>query len=85
MAQNLAIFGGKKTIENPAPHYTWPQIDKQTEEAVIKQLHSSISIYDRSGAIEELEEKLRKVYGVKHALLFNSGTMALYTMYKRRG
>lgn len=81
MDENLVIHGGKKIIEKNGPHFIWPIIDKKTEEAVLAQLHKSISIYDRSGAIQELEDKLRKIHGVKHALLFSSGTSALHAMF----
>ncbi len=77
----LAILGGKKVVTRIHSHYSWPIISKRTEEAVKKQLYSNISIYDRSGIIEELEDKFCKIYGVKHALLTNSGTSALHSLF----
>ena len=77
----LAIKGGNKTIKVKYPHYRWPVITKTTEKAVLSQLKKSISIYDRSGIIKELEDKFRKYYNRKYALLTNSGTTALYSMY----
>ncbi len=73
--------GTVKTVTQEPPHFVWPEITEQTENAVIKQMGASLSIYDRSGVIEELEKSLENYYGKKHALLFNSGTMALYSMY----
>lgn len=77
----LAIHGGPRSVENPPPHYTWPEIRRSTRIAVLNQLDSSISIYDRSGIIEDLERKLEERDEVKHALLFNSGTSALFAMF----
>ncbi len=79
--EELAIFGGKKSVTSESPHYIWPRITKKTEEAVLKQLHSSISIYDRSGIIEHLEKKFSEMHETKHALLTNSGTMALFSLF----
>ncbi len=81
----LALFGGEKTINLPAPHYKWPAITKKTEEAVLKQLHTSISIYDNSGIIDEFEKKFASKIGMKHALLTNSGTMALFSLFFSAG
>ncbi|MGC8533767.1 MAG: DegT/DnrJ/EryC1/StrS family aminotransferase [Candidatus Parvarchaeum sp.] len=81
MKSKLAIFGGSKTINVKGPQYTWPIINKEMEIAVKKQLYKDISIYDRSGIIKEVEDELAKYYGRKHALLVNSGTMAIYSMF----
>jgi dTDP-4-amino-4,6-dideoxygalactose transaminase len=62
-------------------HYIWPVIDRSTEESVIKQLNQSISIYDRSGIIKDLETAFAKNFSRKYALLMNSGTSALHSMY----
>lgn len=77
----LAINGGKKEIILDTKHYVWPEITPKTKKAVLSQLDESISIYDRSGIIEELEEKLKSYHGMDHALLTNSGTSALHTMF----
>lgn len=61
--------------------FTWPKITSETEEAVRKQLHESISIYDNSGIIGEFEDSLKDYFRAKHALLVNSGTSALFSMY----
>ncbi|MEV6717258.1 DegT/DnrJ/EryC1/StrS family aminotransferase [Lentzea sp. NPDC051208] len=46
-----------------------------------EQLTESISIYDRSGVIAELEDALANYFGVKHAVLMSSGTAALHAAY----
>ena len=61
--------------------FEWPIITKETESAVVSQLHDSISIYDNSGIIGDLENSLNKYFDVKHSLLFNSGTSALLSLY----
>jgi len=81
MASKLAINGGEKTVTIAPPHYQWPVITDATKAAVLTQLDESISIYDRSGIIESLENKLAKYHDKKYALLTNSGTSALHSMY----
>ena len=81
MGNKLAINGGEKTIVDNRPHFTWPEITEKTRYAVLQQLDDSISIYNRSGVIERLEGSLSEYHGVKHALLTNSGTSALHSMF----
>ncbi len=61
--------------------FIWPRLGKEEKRAIVQQLDKSISIYDRSGIIEELEINLQKYFDVKHALLTNSGTNALFSLY----
>jgi len=81
MASKLAINGGDRTVDASRPHYVWPPITEKTKRAVLRQLDENISIYDRSGIIEKLENRFEEYYGRKHALLTNSGTMAIYSMF----
>ncbi|MEK6948928.1 MAG: DegT/DnrJ/EryC1/StrS family aminotransferase [Nanoarchaeota archaeon] len=81
MAHKLAINGGEKTVTTNSKHYQWPIITDATRAAVLAQLDESISIYDRSGIIESLENKLAEYHNKKFALLTNSGTSALHSMY----
>jgi len=77
----LAILGGKKTIERPAPHFPWPVITSKIEKVVLKQLHESVSIYNRSGIFERFEDQFASFHKRKHGLLTNSGTTAIYSMF----
>ncbi len=61
--------------------FEWPKITDKTERVVTEQLHKTISIYDNSGSIGELEGSLKQYFGTKHSLLFNSGTSALLSLY----
>ena len=81
----LAILGGSKTIKSMGPHFVWPLIDKQIERAVIKQLHKSISIYDKSGIFKEFEDAFAKYHQRKYALLCNSGTSSIHSMFVAAG
>lgn len=85
MSSPLALLGGTPVTTAPSPHHTWPPIDDDTKDAVARQLATSISIYDRSGVIEDLENALKSYFGVKHALLTSSGTAALHSMYAACG
>jgi perosamine synthetase len=77
----LALLGGTPAIASPTPHFTWPPLTDKTAESVLGQLATSISIYDRSGIVAALEDRLREYFGVKHAVLTSSGTAALHSMY----
>lgn len=81
MKGKLAINGGNKTVDIGRPHYKWPVITDETRNAVLKQLDESISIYDKSGIIDTLEKRFAEYYGKSHALLTNSGTAAIHSMY----
>ena len=81
----LAILGGLKTIETKGPHFVWPRITEAVEQAVIRQLHTTVSIYARSGVIEKFETTFARYHGRRHALLSNSGTNAIYSMYEGLG
>jgi len=85
MTSALALLGGTPAITDPTPHFTWPPVTADTESAVLDQLHTAVSIYDRSGVIEQLEDDLAAYHGVRHALLTSSGTAALHSMYAASG
>ncbi len=77
----LAINGGEPIFKNRTEaKFNWPIIDKELEDAVIKQLHKETSIYDRSGIIKEFEDEFKSFHGVEYALLTNSGTNALFSI-----
>ncbi len=77
----LALLGGSPAVTRPGPHFTWPPIGGETTTAVVDQLGTAVSIYDRSGIIAELEDQLAGYFGVRHAVLTSSGTAALYDLY----
>lgn len=65
--------------------FNWPRIESEEIKAVNKQLKKSISIYNRSGIIEELEKNIERYFGMKHAVLMNSGTSSLHSIYMSLG
>lgn len=81
----LALLGGIPQIRRPGPHFAWPPITDTTRAAVLRQLDTAISIYDRSGVIESLEDRLREYLGTAHAVLTSSGTVGLYSAYAACG
>lgn len=83
--KKLALLGGEKTIIQEKPHYLWPKITNKTKLSVLGQMDKSISIYDRSGIIEKFESRFAKLHNAKHALLTNSGTSALHSLYVASG
>ncbi|MFE7798689.1 DegT/DnrJ/EryC1/StrS family aminotransferase [Nocardia sp. NPDC057440] len=85
MTSRLALLGGSAVIHEAAPHFSWPPLTEATSAAVLDQLSESISIYDRSGVVAQLEDALQSYFGVRHAVLTSSGTAALYSMYAACG
>lgn len=81
IGEALALDGGKPAVRLAPPHFEWPPIDDRTVEAVKRQLFDTISVYDRSGVIARVEDRIKAAIGVEHALLTNSGSAALHTMY----
>lgn len=77
----LALLGGPKTVTQDGPHFRWPPVTDSTTAAVTRQLLDSVSVYDRSGVIAELEGALERYHGRAHAVLTSSGTAALHAMY----
>jgi len=81
----LAAHGGPRTIDQPGPHYRWPFIDEELEEAVRRQLHRSLSDRDASGIIGEFETAFARFTGATHAVSFASGTAAIHGMSRIAG
>ena len=73
--EKLAIFGGKPALEQKIG-YGHQYIDNADVQAVVDVLKSD---YLTCGPkIDEAEEKLSKITGAKHAVLFSNGTAALH-------
>ena len=85
MTSPLALLGGTPAVTHEGSHFTWPPITDATREAVAGQLTESVSIYNRSGVIADLEDALADYFGVEHAVLTSSGTAALYSLYAATG
>lgn len=64
----------------PPPHYQWPQVDEELEQAVIEQMHRSLSDQDARGIIGEFERAFADFVGAPFAVSFSSGTAALHAM-----
>ncbi|KDQ13839.1 hypothetical protein BOTBODRAFT_160129 [Botryobasidium botryosum FD-172 SS1] len=63
-------------------HFVWPIITPDAVDAVVKQMHTSLSIYNRSGIYEKFEDRWRNMHGLKHALVCSSGTTAIHSMFE---
>lgn len=85
MTAKLAINGGTKTVEVDEAKFVWPRITQEAEAAVVTQLHKSISIYDRSGVFGEFEDAFASYHDKKLAILSNSGTSAIFSMFEAIG
>lgn len=80
-SQALAIHGGPKAVTFDARDvHRWPLITDDIVESVTRQLKSGlISLPDGSGIIEAFERSWAERFGVRHALLQNSGTSTIHS------
>ncbi|MGH3765925.1 MAG: DegT/DnrJ/EryC1/StrS family aminotransferase [Pseudonocardiaceae bacterium] len=81
----LAAHGGTKALDLPQPHYQWPALTTELEDAVRAQLHRSLSDRDASGVIGEFETAFARFVGAPHAVSFASGTSAIHAMSRITG
>ena len=81
----LALHGGEPAVTAPQPHFRWPLITDATRQAVLRQLDEAVSLNDRSGVVARLEQRLEAEFGLPHALLFNTGTSAIFAMFVGAG
>lgn len=82
MSNQLAIHGGQPTIKVEDARFIWPIITEELKNAVIDQLYTDISIYDKSGVIDKFESEFASYHSRKYALLANSGTSAIFSMFE---
>ena len=81
MSSVLALLGGEPALRTRDAHFIWPAVDDQLRRAVLAQLDESVSIYDRSGVIERLEDRLSGYHGGGRVLLTCTGTAALHSLF----
>ena len=82
MTAKLAINGGEPEIESSKARFIWPVVTEETEKAVVRQLHESLSIYDDSGIFGSFEKKFAAHHGRRYGLLSNSGTSSILAMFE---
>lgn len=61
--------------------FVWPKIGIREETAILKQLRTTVSIYGGGGIFEKFEKKFANYHHRKFALLCNSGTTAIHSMF----
>ena len=76
-AESLLPVSESQSAHLAGEHHVWPLITSESVDAVVQQMYSSLSIYDRSNVYETFENRWRKMHGLKHALVCNSGTIAI--------
>ena len=76
-------FGGKKTVNRPKPHWSWPPSSKLKIDA-IKKYYLTKEKKNRKGypeIVEKFEKSFAKYQGRKYALTTNSGTSSLQAAF----
>lgn len=77
---DLAIHGGHPVAPEPVCE-NWPRITPDLEIRLLEQAREALSIYDRSGIVQEFEDAFAGYVGVPRALATSSGTAALHSLY----
>jgi perosamine synthetase len=77
---DLAIHGGRPVAAQPV-HEVWPRLTPDLEARLVLQARDRLSIYDRSGIVQEFEDAFAGYVGVPRALATSSGTAALHSLY----
>jgi dTDP-4-amino-4,6-dideoxygalactose transaminase len=83
MKEKLAIFGGPPVIKDPLPHFRWPPPIPKLSEIISRYIEAGypLSIVDRSGIYQKLEDRLCNLHNRRYGILTSSGTMALYSAF----
>lgn len=76
----LALYGGRPAAAEPV-YEVWPRLTPDLEACLLAQARDSVSIYDRSGVVQEFEDAFAAYVGVPRALATSSGTAALHSLY----
>jgi perosamine synthetase len=76
----LALYGGQPVTPEPV-HEVWPRLTPDLEACMVAQARRRLSIYDRSGVVQEFEDAFAAYVGVPRALATSSGTAALHSLY----
>ena len=93
MEEKLAINGGMPVRSEPYPKHT-TMIDKKEEQLVIELLRDGelSGFSGRPGDrflggkyVKEMEQKVKEIFGVKHAISFNSATSAAHAAVSSAG
>ena len=81
--QPLAIYGGRPAVVGSMPHFVWPPPIEGLGDVIAEYVNEGrpLSIADRSGIYEELEDELCRLHGRRYALLTSSGTAALHSAF----
>lgn len=81
-SDRLAILGGPPAVEIAPPHFRWPLIGAEEEDAVLEQLRSGVlSVPERTGIVAEFEDAFAAFHGLPYAMSTSSGTAALHAAF----
>ncbi|MBW2217967.1 MAG: DegT/DnrJ/EryC1/StrS family aminotransferase [Deltaproteobacteria bacterium] len=83
MIEKIAILGGTPMVKDPPPHFQWPPPVPDLAETIGRYIASGnpLSIVDRSGIYQQLEDRMCELHNRRYAILTSSGTMALYSAF----
>lgn len=77
---DMAICGGRPVASQPVREL-WPRLTPDLEACLLAQARDRLSVYDRSGVVQDFEDAFAGYVGVPRALATSSGTAALHSLY----
>ena len=83
--KNLAVDGGEAVMQPSEGRFIHPKITNSLINVVTKQLKDTISIYDNSNIFKTFETNFKNYLHSKYALVTNSGTTAIWSLYDSIG
>jgi len=80
--EELAIFGGEKSVSIPQPHWKWPPVFEDEIEAVVNEMRNGRRNEQGYPEIVEIfERNFANYHDVEFALTANSGTSAIHASF----
>src|SRR3989338_2133699 len=84
--EQLALFGGRKKVTIPQPHFIWPEVSEEEIKAVENYMRNGK--FGKHGCpeiVDELENAFKGYHDMDFALALNSGTSCLHAAYYALG
>jgi dTDP-4-amino-4,6-dideoxygalactose transaminase len=80
----IALDGAPPVSARPV-RPVWPRLTSELADRLVAQARQDMSVYDRSGIVQEFEDAFAAYVGTPKALATSSGTAALHSMYYGAG
>jgi len=82
--EELALFGGKKVISKPLPHWEWnwcPSTDEEINAVVNQMKNGKLNDDGYPEIVSTFEQNFADYHNVQYSLIMNSGTNAIFSAF----